>query len=264
MSIAGSRVVVTGASRGIGAVIAKKLAARGAELVLVARSAEDLQKIAAEIGGAEIFVADLADSADIARLVESIETAGPIDVVVNNAGVDLTGRLVRTDPAHIAMLIGINLTAPILMARSVLPAMIKRGSGHIVNVSSLSGTNALPGVGPYSASKAGLSHFGAALRAELRGTGVTTTLVQIGPVESEMINNLRRHGPTRRALHRLRKLGLTYDLPIDLVAERVANAIEKQRRHVRLPLRSAIFPIITEVPRRITEWLLFGVDHQKD
>ncbi len=258
MQLPGARVVVTGASRGIGAALATELARRGARVVLVARSAGPLDKLAAEIGG-ESFPADLADAAAIEPLVRGIEAVGPIDVLVNNAGVDLTGDLVDLPTAEITRLLAVNLGAPMLLCRAVIPEMLRRGRGHIVNVSSLAGTNALPGVAPYSASKAGLSHFTAALRADLAGTPIGTTLVQIGPVESTMIASLRAHGPTRRALARLERLHLTYDLDMDVVVTAVADAIGNDRRHVRLPKRGALFPLIVEVPRRLTEMLLVGV-----
>lgn len=258
MKLAGARIVVTGASRGIGAALATELAARGARVVLVARSAEPLEKLAAELGG-EAFPADLTDAAAIEPLVRRIEAEGPIDGLVNNAGVDLTGALVALPADAIAQLLAINLCAPILLSRAVIPEMLHRGRGHIVNVSSLAGTNALPGLAPYSASKAGLSHFTAGLRAELKGTPITTTLVQIGAVESAMIESVRAHEPTRRAFRRLERMRLSFDLDQDVVVDAIADAIEKQKRHVRLPTRSILFPMITEAPRRLTEFLLAGV-----
>jgi short-subunit dehydrogenase len=133
-----------------------------------------------------------------------------------------------------------------------------------MNVSSLAGTNALPGLAPYSTSKAGLSHFTAALRAELKGTGITTTLAEIGPVESTMMQSLHGHPATERALVRLRQLQLAVELDMDAVVRALVDAIEHQRRHVRMPKRNALFPILTESPRRITEVLLTGVRAQDD
>jgi short-subunit dehydrogenase len=258
VKLTGARVVVTGASRGIGAALATELATRGARVVLVARSAEPLEKLAAELGG-EAFPADLTDPTVPEPLVRSIEADGPIDVLVNNAGVDLTGALVDLPAAEITRLLAVNLCAPILLCRAVIPGMRSRGRGHIVNVSSLAGTNAVPGLAPYSASKAGLSHFTAGLRAELKGTPVTTTLAQVGTVESAMVDSLRTHEPTRRALARLERLHLSFDLDMSVVVAALADAIERDKRHVRLPRRDALFPLIVEVPRRVTELLLAGV-----
>src|SRR5262249_8520893 len=142
---------------------------------LVARSEGPLAKLAAEFGG-DAYPADLSDPDAIAPLVARIEADGPIDVLVNNAGLDLTGTFTELPADGIGQLLAVNLLAPMLLCRDVIPAMVRRGRGHIMNVSSLAGTNALPGVVPYSTSKAGLSHFTAGLRAELKGTCVTTTL----------------------------------------------------------------------------------------
>jgi short-subunit dehydrogenase len=259
MQLSGSRVVVTGASRGLGAAVATRIARRGGRVALVARSGDVITRLAAELGG-DAYPADLADSDAIEPLAARISADGPIDVLVNNAGLDLTGALTELDPDAIRELVLVNLLAPMLLSRAVIPGMLERRRGHIVNVSSLAGTNALPGVAPYSTSKAGLSHFTASLRAELKGTPITTTLVEIGPVESEMMDSLRGHAPTRRALQRLAKLQLVADLDMDDVADALVTAIERDRRHLRLPHRDALFPLLSEAPRRMTEWLLAGVD----
>jgi len=258
MNLSGARVVITGGSRGIGAALATECAKRGSRVALVARSREQLDKLAADLGG-DAYPADLADAEAIAPLVVRIEADGPVDVLVNNAGLDLTGALTELPAGKIGELIRVNLLAPILLCRAVVPGMQARGGGHIVNVSSLAGTNALPGVLPYSSSKAGLSHFTAGLRAELKGSDVTTTLAEIGPVESSMMDSLRGHAPTQRALARLARLHLSVDLDMRTVVDALVDAIERERRHVRLPKRDALFPLLTEAPRRMTEWLLAGV-----
>ncbi len=258
MNLSGARVVVTGASRGIGAALATECAKRGSRVALVARSREALEKLAADLGG-DAYAADLADASAIAPLVARIHADGPVDVLVNNAGLDLTGALTELPTDQIEQLIKVNLLAPILLCRAILPGMQSRGGGHIVNISSLAGTNALPGVLPYSSSKAGLSHFTAGLRAELKGTDVTTTLAEIGPVEGSMIDSLRGHAPTERALARLARLRVSFDLDMHAVVDALVEAIERERRHVRLPKRNALFPMLTEAPRRMTEWLLAGV-----
>ncbi len=267
-----SRILLTGASRGIGAELARELFRRGHDLVLVARSSEALAATAAALepsrgqpgGAVERFPFDLVHTAGLGDLVARIEAGGPVDVLVNNAGVELTGSMARLDPERIAHLLTLNLTVPLLLTRAVLPGMLARGDGHIVNVSSLSGTNSIPGLVPYSASKAGLSHATAVLRADLRSTAISTTLVEIGPVRSEMMDSLRHYGPTRRAVQRLARLRLTYDLPVERVVRAISDAVEDRRRHVRLPRRDALFPLLSELPRRMSEILLTGVDHRPD
>jgi short-subunit dehydrogenase len=251
--------VVTGASRGLGARLAALVADRGARVALVARSQDPIAKLAADLGG-DAYPADLAEAEGITELVRRIAADGPIDVLVNNAGLDLTGTFTELASERICELIMVNLLAPMLMSRAAIPYMRTQARGHIVNVSSLAGTNALPGLVPYSTSKAGLSHFTASLRAELKGTPITTTLVEIGPVDSTMMESLRVHEPTRRALQRLETLHLAADLDMDRVAVSLVEAIEHGRRHVRLPRRDAVFPLFTETPRRLTEWLLTGLD----
>jgi short-subunit dehydrogenase len=245
----------------LGLALTERLARRGARLALVARSQDQLARLAVEHGG-DAYPADLTDVDGIESLVRRIGSGGPIDVLINNAGVDLTGSLTDLAPDRICELITVNLLAPILLTRAVIPMMRAQGRGHIVNVSSLSGTNAVPGLAPYSTSKAGLSHFTASLRAELKGTPITTTLAEIGPVDSSMMDSLRDHPPTRRALARFERLHLAVDLRMDTVADALVTAIEHGRRHLRLPRRDALFPALSEAPRRMTEWLLTGVDAQ--
>jgi short-subunit dehydrogenase len=262
ISLRDARIVVTGASRGIGAALARRLAGEGARVALVARSAEAIAKLAADIGG-DAYPADLADPGAVGPLVERITRDGAVDVLVNNAGVDLTGSLVELPPERIRELIDVNLLAPMLLSRAVIPGMVAQRRGHIMNISSLSGTNAVPGLAPYSASKAGLSHFTASLRAELKGTPITTTLAEIGPVDSAMMENLYAYPPTRRALARLVRLKLAVSLDMDDVVAALVDAVERRRRHLRLPRRAAFFPMLVETPRRLTELLLAGVDAKR-
>jgi short-subunit dehydrogenase len=263
MIVSGSRIVVTGASRGIGEQLARALAAKGARVVLVARSADAIAKLAADLGG-EAHPADLADATAIDTLVAAIERDGAIDALVNNAGVDLTGRFTTMDPVAIEQLITLNLVAPMLLARAVLPGMLERRAGTILNVGSMAGVSALPGLVAYNTSKAGLAHFSASLRAELRGTPIVVSLAELGGIESEMWDNVRSHGPTTRTTDRLAKLQLLPTLPMATVVAALVAALERDRKHLRMPLRDYALPMIGETPRRIIELLLTGVDHQSD
>lgn len=263
MELNGSRVLVTGASRGIGAELARSLAAAGAQLALVARTREPLEKLAADTGGMA-YVTDLTDRSESRSLIERVEADGPIDVLINNAGVDTTGRLATFPPEDIDSLLELNLHVPIQLCRQVLPGMLQRRRGHVVNVSSLAGTFAIPGLSVYTASKAGLSHFSAGLRAEVKGKGVGVTLVEIGPARTEMMDTLRAYPPARRAVGRFEAMRLSYDLPVERVVACTVDAIEHDRRHLRLPRRAASFPMMVEMPRRIGELILTGVDHHGD
>jgi len=263
MRLAGRRVLVTGASRGIGAAIARACAAAGASVALAARNREALEKLAADLSGGA-YAVDLADPGQVDGFVARVERDGPLDVLVNNAGVVHAGRFVDLAPEQIRELYQVNLMTPAELARQAIPGMVRRGGGHIVNVSSLAGLMTAPGLLPYTSSKAGLSHLTAGLRAELRGLPVATTLVQIGIVRTDMVKSLYDYGPTARWFGRFERLGLLPDIPVEQVASRVVAAIEDGRRHVRLPLRSVAFPMLVEVPRRVGELIATGLDHQSD
>jgi uncharacterized protein len=152
--------------------------------------------------------------------------------------------------------------APMELCRRVVPGMVARGGGHVVNVSSMAGTLANPGLVAYSTSKAGLSHFTANLRTEFKGQPLKTTLVEIGVINTDMADHARTYPPTQRAWRRLEHLQLIPDISPEKVAAAVVSAVEHDRRHVRLPARATLFPLLVEAPRRTMEWLLAGVDHQ--
>lgn len=263
MQLSGTRVLITGASRGIGEATARAFAEAGARVALVARSEEPLAKLAAELGG-DAYPVDLTDPAAVAGLVDRIEADGRLDVIVNNAGVAPAARFVDGDAAEIDALFRLNLIAPAELCRQALARMVPRGRGHIVNISSLAGVSAVPGLAPYSASKAGLSHLTAALRAEVKGRGIGLTLVELGPVVTGMLDGVHEYGPTARSFARGARLGVLVDLDPNVVALAVVDAVRRDRRHVRLPRRASLLMMIGEAPRRLTELMLIGVDHHRD
>jgi short-subunit dehydrogenase len=259
MQLAGARVLVTGASRGIGAAIAARFAEGGARVALVARSAEPLQALATALGGTA-HVADLADHQQLAGLVSRVEAdGGPVDVLVNNAGVGLAAHLAGCDAETVERTYRLNLLAPAELCRQAVPGMLRRGRGHLVNVSSFAGVAAFPGLCVYGSSKAGLSHLTAGLRADLRGTAVRTTLVEVGPVPSDLLDGLNAYGPTDGSFRRMHRLRLLADVTAADVATAVVRAVRRDRRHVRLPRRGAVAPLLAEVPRRVVELVLTGV-----
>jgi short-subunit dehydrogenase len=263
MRLSGSRVLITGASRGIGEATARAFADAGARVALVARSEEPLAKLAAELGG-DAYPVDLTDAGAVAGLFDRVEADGQVDVLVNNAGVELAARFVDTDPAAVESLFRLNLLAPAELCRQALARMVPRGRGHVVNVSSLAGVAAVPGLAPYSASKAGLSQLSAALRGEVKGRGIGITLVELGPVVTGMLERAHEYGPTARSFDRGARLGLLVDLDPARVAHAIVDAVARDRRHVRLPRRASLLMMIGEVPRRLTELMLTGVDHHRD
>ena len=262
MELEGKRALITGASRGIGEALARAFADAGATVALVARTEEALRPLAVELGGSA-HVADLSDPPQVATLMHRVEDeVGPVDVLVNNAGIDNIVGFTDTLDDDLRRVTEVNYLAPAELCRQAVPRMLRRGGGYIVNVSSLAGCVALPGLVDYSASKAALSHFTAGLRADLRGLPIRTTLVELGPIPTDMQTRAENYAPTANSFRRFYRTRLIVDVPREKVAEQVVSAVMKNRNHVRLPKRAVVFPILAEVPRRTTELLLTGVPHQ--
>jgi len=260
MDLKGARVLVTGGSRGIGAALASAYAEAGASVIVAARSVGDLADVAERIGGTA-HVADLSDPAVVDGLVAAVEAAhGPIDVLVNNAGIETVDPVATVDPDSVRAAARVNLEAPMVLTRRVLPGMLDRNRGAIVFMSSLAGTAGFPGMGPYCATKAGLNNFAASLRIELKGTPISTTLVAPGPVDTRMWDAVESASPSvQRTNNRFQKLQLIPKTTPERLARRVVAATASGRRHVRHPRRLTLNFWLGESPRRLTELLLTGV-----
>jgi NAD(P)-dependent dehydrogenase (short-subunit alcohol dehydrogenase family) len=185
---AGQRtILVTGASRGIGYAVAKELATAGAWVAMVARSEPDLVEAANEVGGYPI-TGDVSSNGSVeaiaARLTELI--GGSPDVLVNSAGAFALASIVDTEPETFDRQLAANLRGPFLMTRAVLPGMLARGSGHIVNVGSIAGRLPFAGNAAYSASKYGLRGLHEVLSVEVRGTGIRTTLIEPAATDTSL------------------------------------------------------------------------------
>jgi len=262
MELQQRRVLITGASRGIGEALARRFAEAGAVVALVARSAAAIEALAGELGGTA-HPADLADPSAVNGLLDRIEQeSGRVDVLVNNAGIDLTKHIADHDAADLERIYRVNLITPAELCRQAIPRMQERGGGHIVNISSMAGVGPFPGLAAYSSTKAGLTQFTAGLRADLRGTTVRTTVVELGPVPTDMLDHVESYRPTGDSFRRFGQLQLLPDVPREVVANEVVEAVQQGRRHVRLPKRSAPFAMLTEAPRRTVELLLTGIKHQ--
>jgi short-subunit dehydrogenase len=216
--------LVTGASSGIGAATARALARAGYGVGLVARRAERLDELAEAIraaGGLALpVVADLREAEQIEAMAERVRAElGPIDVLVNNAGVGAPHRAWRASEAIIEGVIGTNLIAPVRVARAVVPQMVERRRGHIINIGSVAAHVAMPGNSLYSASKAALRVWSMALGRELRPSRVSVSLIAPGYIRTEMTQGVRfwpMAGP-------------------DLIARAVLRVVRRPRRELIVP-----------------------------
>jgi short-subunit dehydrogenase len=179
MELAGRKALLTGATGGLGRAIAGALAAEGATLTLSARKAEALEALAAELPGSghRVLPADLAEAGAAERLAAE---AGEVDVLLANAGLPAAGWLLDFTPEQVSRALRVNLEAPMLLAQALMPAMIERGSGHLVFVASLAGKAASPLSSIYNATKFGLRGFALGLRSDLGPKGVGVSLVSPG------------------------------------------------------------------------------------
>jgi short-subunit dehydrogenase len=183
----GATVIVTGGSRGIGPYIAEALARREARVALVARSESELEANARRLAdaGAHIIAvpADITSAESRRELIEVVERRlGPVDVLVNNAGGDLQREFHTLTEDEVQGVLELNLTSAVLLTRLVLPGMLERGRGHVVNVSSMAGRVSFPYTEAYAAAKDGLIAFTRVLRADYRGRGVSASTLILGPV----------------------------------------------------------------------------------
>ncbi len=237
-------IVLTGASSGIGLATARELAARNYALVLAARRADQLERLARELdpSGSRVLAipTDVTDDASRRELVRRThEQFGRIDVLINNAGVTVEHGRWWDDPDPLRVL-RVNLEAPIELVRLVLPEMRQRGSGHIVNIGSVAGRVGTNGM--YSASKFGLRGFNDGLRRELLGTGVAVSLVSPGFVRSEMTASARLPMPGPH-----------------VIAQAVAEVLLRPRREVIVPRVYRVIALLSSVAPGLADQLVSRV-----
>jgi short-subunit dehydrogenase len=259
----GDVALITGASRGIGRHIAMALARRGMDLVLAARSQDGLDAVAAEVRSATgvtvwTLPVDLGDRDEAAALPARAEAAaGRVDVLVNNAGLDPIYRPDEIPLEELAAMTDVNLLAPMLLTRMVLPGMIGRGRGHVVNVASMSGRVAMSYTEPYTATKHGLLGFTLALRltAQDQAWGVGASAVCPGFISGEgMHEDMKREfGVTTPKLFG--------SLPVERVADAVVEAIEKDLAEVLVsPGAPRVMVAVIAAAPRLFEWTVRRLD----
>jgi short-subunit dehydrogenase len=218
MNLSGRTALLTGATGGLGREIAAALAGRGAKLILSGRRQEALDELAGQLAGEghRTLVTDLAEPGAAEKLAAE---AGPVDALVANAGLPGTGRLTAFSPEQLNGTLRVNLEAPIHLARALEPAMLERGSGHMVFISSLSGKSATPLSSVYNATKFGLRGFALGLRADLDPRGIGVSLVSPGTIREAGMYHDSGAGPIP---------GLGTGSP-QQVAAAVVQAIEKNK-----------------------------------
>ncbi len=190
--LTGKTALVTGASGGIGAAIARGLHAQGATVALSGTRAEALEKLAGELGSrAHILPCNLSDREAVEKLVPAAEAAmGQLDILVNNAGLTRDGLFMRMKDEDWDTVIAVNLTATFRLARAAVKGMMKRRWGRIVSITSIVGVTGNPGQGNYAASKAGMIGMSKSLAAEVASRGITVNCVAPGFIESPMTDAL--------------------------------------------------------------------------
>jgi short-subunit dehydrogenase len=245
-SLRGRRMLVTGASSGIGRAFVLQAARAGAELVLVARRGDELEQVAKEcegLGGrARVRTADLSSIESCRALAETVlREDGPVDVLVNNAGHSIRRAVVDYKAEDLARLAAVNYLGPMTLTLGLLPAMLDRGAGHIVQISTIGVQTGAPNFAAYVASKAAADHFTRSLRLEVGGRGVAVTTIQIPLVRTAML------APTR-----------IYDAFPALGAEQAARRIgwAVVTRPVRVaPRWSTFIEVVHAVAPGLLQWV---------
>jgi len=182
MEIRGTTIVVTGASGGIGRAIARSLHAEGAGLILTGRREDELRLLADELGGSTVMPCDLADRADLDHLTDALLALDGVDGLVANAALPATGKVEDFTTEELDRALDVNLRAPMVMTQRLVPGMRARGRGHFAYVSSMGGKMGTARLSVYATTKFGLRGFGASLRQDLRGSGVSSSVVFPGSV----------------------------------------------------------------------------------
>jgi len=227
------RVLITGASSGIGASFAKYLAGKGMQVFMTARREERLEALSREIyetgGLAQYLAGDIGSAEFRTRLMETVHAKGPLDVLINNAGFGWYGYYHQMQWQDARSLLAVNIEALAHLTRLALPDMLACRSGRIVNISSIAGGLPNQGIAMYSASKAFVDAFTTALYRELRGSGVTASALRLGPVKTEFFEqaqSMKNGGavPAER-----------FAIPVELVNRALWRLLRRPRRAMYVP-----------------------------
>src|SRR5438105_7062296 len=230
----GAVAVVTGGSRGIGREVARQAAAKGARVGLVARSGPDLEAVLKEIGGrGAVAIADVADQQATEQALAQLAAAlGPVDILVNNAGIGSYGRVSDLPVEEFERVMRVNYFSCVYATKAVLPSMLDRRRGHIVNLASIAGRIGAPMEAAYSASKFAMVGFTEALAFEVRPMDIGVSMVNPGPVDTGFFKT-RGHPYARKH---------PKPVPAERVARAVVDVVERNRLERIIPgsLRPAL------------------------
>jgi short-subunit dehydrogenase len=244
-------VIITGGSEGVGAAAARMFAEAGANLVLVARTKKKLEALAAELREltrVEIFAMDVSDAeASVDLFKKANFEFGRIDILINNAGYHQRGRFDSVDVADLGKMIDVNLKAPIILTRLVIPHMRDAGGGAIINVGSLAGRTPVPNSATYAASKAGLRSLTYSLNAELGDSKIKLAVVSPGPIDTGFImSNIDNVSD------------ITFSQPIstaDEVAQVILDLCGNKQVEVSMPAISGVLTMASYLMPWLGRWL---------
>ena len=228
MNLDNCSAVITGASAGIGREFARQLASRAKLLVLVARRRDRLEQLRTELVARNPALLVNIRETDLSNLEQTMQLAAlltnePIDFLINNAGVGDHGSFATADPIHVNEQVLVNVLALTALTRALLPRMIAQKRGAILNVSSSAGFLPLPGIAAYAATKAYVTSFSEAIRAETRGCGITVTALCPGPVDTEFAEVANRESHEEKP-----RFGLMH-VAVEKVAQSGLSAIEQDK-----------------------------------
>ncbi len=258
MKLENARIILTGAGGGIGSEVARRLAAEGARLALVGRNEAALEQTRDQTAGADyqplLFALDLLDAqARTATIEQAIRQLGGIDILINNAGLLSFRPFAEEDPEMINRIVQLNTLVPMQLTRLVLNRMLDQGSGRIVNVGSTFGSIAFAWFAAYSTSKFGLRGFSEALRREVEGSGVGITYIAPRAVKTKLNSSV---------IYRMADaVKMNMDEPA-WVADRIVEAIRKERKDVYLGFPESLFVRINALLPRVVDGALKKQNHK--
>ena len=243
----GAVIVITGASSGIGALVAQYAAEKGAYPVLAARSIDKLQQVSAKIAAPhECIQMDVTAADDVAQQIAKIvDQHGRIDVLINNAGYGRFESFIDLPLDQFEAMMDVNYMGIVRCTKAVLPSMLKRGSGHIVNIASMAGKVGSAKSTAYAATKHAVLGFTNSLRMELQGSGIAVSAVNPGPIDTPFFETADPTGQYKRNLG-------SFILPAEKVANRIIRVIETREPEVNMPWAAAAGSKLMQLFPRLT------------